>query len=314
MGDASHEHAPATAPSPAATDRLRAAVARRTGDLRNRAEVDLTIAGGLAEAGEPTAAAEVLVEYQRVLRAYAHDLEAVIGAAAVEREAEWVLARSDRELRPEGAPPTPELAAGEEADPLVPAPARRSAVRRALGGALTTAVIAAAVIVPNVRNAPQTQLASVEHEARAELEVARQRLHALQSSPSAARAVTTEARELHDRIFALPKEALGREVVREQIRQLLDLEREALEQVLPEAPAAGGLLDEILAIRASLALDEGGPIAAAAQGPGTDVPAAPAPKLLPPPAQPSPELPGIRAADDAAIVPDEAPGGQGPGR
>jgi hypothetical protein len=257
---------PVPAPSPTATARLRDAVAQRTGDLRHRTEVDLTIAAALVEAGEDAAASDVIGEYQRVLRAWAQDLDRIVGAAAAEREAEAVLDEAIGEpsdltepaevLDAAGPPPS----ATSRTDPHrapAPHPPRRAGVRRVLSGALTAAVIAAAVLTPQLRaGSASTQLAAAEGEARAELDIARQRLSSLQEGPAAPQLVTAEARELHDRILALPPAALEREVVREQVRQLLDLERTALEEVAADSPDAVDLLDEIRAIRASLALDE----------------------------------------------------------
>lgn len=254
-------------PSPAATDRLRDAMRRSTGELRRRTEADLGMADGLLRAGAQRAAAEALNDYQRVLRAHAAELERMVVDAAVEREAEGVLADALDDAPAEALPASdgaalPALGAGAtraEDGPIREGAERASGVRRILSRALLAAVISAAVLVPNVRAGPQSQVAAAEFEARQELDFARERLSGLQAGPAAAEAVTAEARELHDRIYGLSHAALEREVVREQIRQLLDLEHAALERLGDDASDAKGLLAEIQAIRTSL--DLGDPVA-----------------------------------------------------
>jgi hypothetical protein len=306
-------------PSAAAVDRLRDAVGGRTDALRARTGIDLTIVDALLRVGADRAAVEAISDYQRALRAYAADVDRAVAGAAAEAEAEAVIATilADGGLdlaapaSAASAPPAASVDAGDEPDAAGPraAPPRSRPVRRALVGALTAAVVlGAALATPGLRPSPQAGLAAAELEAREELAVARERLSALQAAPSAAATVTAEARELHDRIFALSSTALEREVVREQIRELLDLEQVALEEVAPDEPLALELIEEIRAIRTSLDLDL--PLPARPEVPPLDLPdvdarpdpgaldlPAPADGPLPPPGLPLPEAaPGMPGA------------------
>jgi hypothetical protein len=300
---------PGGSPSPQAVQRLRRGVARRTEELRARTSSDLQLVDALVRAGAERAAAEALSDYERVLRAYAAELDRVVADAAVERAAEDALVATPGAAHDEpGAlvlplpvpePPAtapsaaPAVAAEDEGAEVVPLPAARPGRRRSVAGALVAAMLAAAVVVPIAR-LPEGQLTSAEVEGRAELAQARQRLASLQSSPVVAPVtVTAHARDLHDRIFALPDAALQHEEVRAELRELLDLEQRALEDVAPHEPEALDLLEELRAIRLTLALDlpDGvrDPVGGVAE-----------------------QLPEVRSPGTPVVVPTEAPTVQPP--
>jgi hypothetical protein len=252
------------APSEADVERFREQLTERGDAYRTRTSIELTFVDALLRMGAPDGAAQVLQEYETVLRAYSADVDELVAEST----------RTPRVAPPSPAPPVQPPAEplghayhAEPADHAEPAePAEKPAapavrpLRRVLVGALLSAVIAAAVLAPPWQRSDSGDvgLASAELEAQEELAIARQRLSALQAAPAPEQSVTAEARALHDQILALPDDALRREVVREQIRELLDLERVALEEVAAQNPEALDLLGEIRAIRTSLALD--GPV------------------------------------------------------
>jgi hypothetical protein len=259
---------PRSTPSDAEIGRFRDALAERGDAYRTRTAIELTFVDVLLRMGATEDAASVLDEYQSVLRAYSADVDLLLARSIADGDGDG-----------DGADST----SREPTADVVPEPRVRP-LRRALVGALLSAVIAAAVIAPAWRDSDidGARLASAELEAQEELTVARLRLSALQQAPAAERSVTEEARALHEQILALPDEALGREVVREQIRELLDLERAALEVVADANPEAHDLLDEIRAIRTSLRLDAPAAVLPTPATP-TEEPTDPLDELLPAP-------------------------------
>jgi hypothetical protein len=100
-------------PSSALVARLRAGVAVPTWHQRRRIELDLGVIGELIEVGAHDAAREMIDAHQRALPAYVTELERLLREAAVEREAEEILASlagdsaagSGESALPPGAPP-----------------------------------------------------------------------------------------------------------------------------------------------------------------------------------------------------------------
>jgi hypothetical protein len=274
-------------PTEAEVKRLRAALAERGDAIRTRTSIELTFVDTLLRMGAAEGAGDVLDEYRSVLRAYTSDVEQLLAEQPSAGADEQPSAGAD-EAEP-ASPSDTVCAPGADDGP------RARPLRRALVGALLSAVIAAAVLAPAWQGSDvgETRLAAAELAAREELAIARQRLAALQQAPAPERSVTAEARALHDQILALPGEALGREVVREQIRELLDLEHRALEDVAPHNPEALDLIDEIRAIRASLELDQ-----------PTDLPLQTELPTAPPVDPDAPPLPPTDAAQELELIPE----------
>lgn len=97
-------------PSDAARDRLADALHHEVAELRLRMSETALRSDALRQAGHPDAAAEVVAEQRELLRGFNRRVEAAVAAAAVEREAEEVVAvearRAAEEARPASRQPT----------------------------------------------------------------------------------------------------------------------------------------------------------------------------------------------------------------
>lgn len=260
--------------SPEAARRLADAMSERTDAYRLRTSVELSLIDAMVQMGAEGAASAALDDYAQILKAYARDIESALAAATVEREAEQVVSSLSEAAELEAArevigtdrtadtvPARPVWLDAEGEDALDPAPGRTAfrPVRRLVGSAVGAAAIALVLAVPAWRTPDDgPQLTAAELSVQQDLMEARYRLAALSERPAPPREVTSEAAALHGQILALSDRTLEREVVRHELRLLLDTERQALEDVADRAPEARSLINEIHAIRRSLDLDEPG--------------------------------------------------------
>ena len=232
-------------PSAAATRRLAEQLSARSQVFRMRTAMDFTLIASLLRIGRPAAAERALDGHREALRIYAQDLGALVAEAAAEREAEAALVEGeldDLAALPEVAEPTPPAATGRSP-------------RRGLAGVLAAAALAVVgMVAPGLR--PPVPVASDPEEAlaAAQLAAARQRLANLQAAPAQPDDVIAEARELHDRILALPPDLLADQEVREQVDRILVDEQRTLNSLAPAHPESRALLEEVRALRATLDL------------------------------------------------------------
>jgi hypothetical protein len=276
-------------------------MATRGAAYRTRAGMDLLLVDALVRLGRPEAAAQAVEEHSRVLRAYVAQLESVIADASVEREAEEVLADAVARMdvpaaQAARAPAVPPTAA------VVPAPRRR----RALVGALAAAVLALAGMLPTtgVLQGPGTMdQATSWEETRAELEAARQWLEGLErTADGGPDQVLLEARELHDRLLALPRATLDQPSVRQELGALLEAEDLRIRDLAVGMPQARRLLVELRALRAALGL----PPLPVAVDDVLDLPVPTAPEL------PEIENELIQRSPEPAVRPAPTPSGPAP--
>lgn len=248
-------------PSSGSVERLADNLRREGTAQRARLHHDLERVDSLLQAGEREQAAELLAEYEGVLRAYAAELERIVAQAVVVREAEAFTAEAaadDDPSAPETEADTPEIVAsdardGHADDPRLPLPGR--VVLRTLAAAGTAVVVGLAALVPSIRTQPPSADVDEILVVAEQLTAARDRLLALSDEPSGAVQAAVAAHELHDHILGLHSQTLADDTIRAQIDEVLALEAQMLEELAERAPEIRRLLSEIRALRASLELD-----------------------------------------------------------
>ena len=221
-------------PSDAAAQRLAEALQRRTAQYRTDASVDLTLINALLDHDGPAAARAALADHSASLDALLTDLRSAVAQAAVEREAEQVVAEAQRRI----AEPAPR--------PLV------QRIRRQLVSVAGAAALVAALLAPSTRlDGRDAVLTAQQRVAHQQLAVARQRVAELQRGTSSA--APARVREVNDRLLAVPRRALSAPAVRDEVREVMQSHRDAVTRIADDDPKALPLLDEVAAVEDEMA-------------------------------------------------------------
>lgn len=286
-------------PDDVVAQRLRARMAARTGDYQAQLAAELTVIETLVDLGRVDEAAAALDEQAAALGGLAAALESALVDAAVEREAEQIVASVAADLGVGAA------ATNGPRQDRTAVPARRPA---RLAGAVAAVAVVIAALVPAFTT-PEPPLTLADAEARVaelQLSAARARLDALTSgNVDAEGALAAEVRQLHAAIRSLPADVLAEPTTREEVRGMLLREHAALRSLFAHLPDAALLLGELRALGLDLALDLGlddlGPTLAVPS------PVLVFPVFPPTPVLPLPITPALPPVDDAAPDPAPAP-------
>lgn len=231
-------------PSAHAARRLQVGLEAGIASFADEVDADLADVDRAVAAGREDIAVEVLEEHLVRLERFAEQLKLVVAGAAVEREAEAVLARAALEL-----PHPSDVGVTSAPRPSDPRPSARGALSR---GVLVAACVAlVAVLAVGVRPPAGDPLLAAATASEQALDAARD---AATGSVEGLSDLAARSADLHTAISRLDVALLDDPLVRERLQVMLADQQRALAQLSPRLPAVAGLLAELEALARSLDL------------------------------------------------------------